>query len=242
MQEKILVIDDAEDHHTVVHRVLDRSCRVISAYTLAEADQELSKNTFDLILLDVHLPDGEGFGYFARLRNQELTAHIPVIFVTGQNDTPCEAMGFSLGAEDYVVKPVDPMRLKARIEARLKMIRERKNQESVIHKGNIKLSVSLQKVVITNNSRENVVNLTPVEFKLLYQLLRHDEQVFSREQLLSAVWDDASEVFDRTVDMHISKLRKKILLSDFAIKAVHGTGYRLIKKNAATSVAEECEE
>lgn len=233
MEEKILVIDDAEDHHLVIQRVLSKTCRVISAYGLAEADKELLKSSFDLILLDVQLPDGEGFSYFAKLRSQDHTANIPVIFITGKDDIPAEAMGFSLGAEDYIVKPVDPMRLKARVEARLKMLRDRQNRESVINKGNIKLSVSSQKVSIIDGGREQVVSLTPVEFKLLYHLLRYEERVFTREQLLTAVWDDASEVFDRTVDMHISKLRKKIAKSDYVIKAVHGTGYRLMRKTAS---------
>lgn len=242
MEEKILVIDDAEDHHLLIQKIFTRSCRVISAYTLAEADKELLKSSFDLILLDVHMPDGEGFSYFAKLQSQEHTSEIPVIFVTGKDDTPAEAMGFSLGAEDYVVKPVDPMRLKARVEARLKIFRERKNRDSVINQGNIRLSVASQKVAIVAGGREHAIALTPVEFKLLYHMLRNEERVLTREQLLTAVWDDASEVFDRTVDMHMSKLRKKIALSDFAIKAVHGTGYRLTRKAASQPSAAECEE
>ena len=241
MEQKILVVDDAEDHHLVTHRVLAKTCRVVSAYTLAEADKELLKSSFDLILLDVYLPDGEGFGYFSKLRNQDHTVDIPVIFITGKDDIPAEAMGFSLGAEDYIIKPVDPMRLKTRVEARLKMIRERVNRESVIHKGNIKLSVSSQKVSLVYGGREHVVSLTPVEFKLLYHLLRNEERVFTREQLLVAAWDHAAEVYDRTVDMHISKLRKKISQSEFTIKAVHGTGYRLIRKDATPSSRKEDE-
>lgn len=229
MQEKVLVVDDDTEQQQVVRKVLDSVCRVTPAFTLAEAESELSKNHFDLVLLDVNLPDGDGFSFCAKMRTMEHTAQIPVIFVTARSETPNETMGFSLGAEDYVVKPVEPLRLKARIEARLKLLRERKQRELTLIKGNIKLSVSLQRAVIVLEGRETNVNLTPVEFKLLFHLLRYEDQVFTRDQLLNAVWNDAAEVFDRTVDMHISKLRKKIALSDFQIKAVHGTGYRLSK-------------
>jgi DNA-binding response OmpR family regulator len=230
MESRILVVDDAEDHQQVVRKVLDRLCRVVPAFTLAEAERELAKNPFDLILLDVTLPDGDGFSFFAKLRTQEHTSGIPVIFVTSKTDTPNEAMGFSLGAEDYVVKPVDPARLRARIEARLRMIQSRQERELQLCKGDIKLSVSLQRAAIIQEGREVPISLTPVEFKLLFHLLRYDDKIFTREQLLTAIWDDASEVFERTVDMHVSKLRKKIAPSFYEIKAVHGMGYRLSKK------------
>ncbi len=233
MQDRILVIDDAEDHQLVVRKVLERTCQVVAAYTLAEADLQLAKNSFDLILLDVQLPDGDGFSYFAKLRSQEHTLEIPVVFVTSKGETPNEAMGFSLGAEDYVVKPVEPLRLKARVEARLRSLRERLMKETQLCKGNLKLSLGSQQATLVHEGREQHLDLTPVEFKLLFHLLRFEDNVFTREQLLTAVWRDASEVFDRTVDMHVSKLRKKIATSDFQIKAVHGTGYRLSRKEPA---------
>lgn len=232
VQFRLLVIDDEDDHQKVVGKVLERSCRVTPALTLADAERELGKSSFDLILLDVTLPDGDGFSFYAKLRTQDHTSDIPVIFVTARTETPNEVMGFSLGAEDYITKPVDPPRLKARVEARLRLLTQRQQREMILCKGDLKLSVSQQKVSVLNNGRESPVNLTPVEFKLLFHLLRHEDQVFSREQLLQAVWDNASEVFDRTVDMHVSKLRKKISESTFQIKAVHGMGYRLSKTDA----------
>lgn len=234
MQHKVLIIDDEDDYQKVVRKVLDRTCQVMPALTLAEADRELLKSSFDLILLDVSLPDGDGFSFYAKMRTQEHTADIPVVFVTSRSELPNELMGFSLGAEDYIAKPIDPPRLKARIEARLKLINDRNQREMTLCKGNLKISVSHQRVAVVSDGRETIINLTPVEFKLLFYFLRHEDQVFSREQLLQAVWENAAEVFDRTVDMHVSKLRKKIALSEFQIKAVHGTGYRISKITAET--------
>src|SRR6218665_1784017 len=99
MEDRILVVDDQEDHQHLVRKALERICRIVPARNLAEADAELAKNSFSLILLDVGLPDGDGFTYFAKLKTQEHTSDIPVIFVTSKTETPSEAMGFSLGAE-----------------------------------------------------------------------------------------------------------------------------------------------
>lgn len=232
MQDRILVVDDDENQQLVLRKILDDICRVVPATTLAAAEAELAKNNFDLILLDVTLPDGDGFSFFAKVRTMESSANTPVMFITSRSDPGNEMMGFSLGAEDYVVKPIDPPRLKARIEARLKQLKSRQQKELTLCKGNIKLSVSLQRAAVVVNGKEMNVNLTPVEFKVLFHMLRHEDQVFSREQLLTAIWDNAAEVFDRTVDMHISKLRKKIAASEFTIKSVHGMGYRMCRNNS----------
>ena len=129
-------------------------------------------------------------------------------------------MGLTLGAEDYIAKPVD---------ARLKNIRLKRESEMVLHRGNLKLSVSLQRVVLVQDGKETPIAVLPVEFKLLFHFLRHEDQVFTREQLLAAVWGNTSEIFDRTVDVHVSNLRKKIFGSEYKIQAVHGTGYRFTR-------------
>lgn len=230
MQPRILSIDDAPDHQLIMGRLFVRDYAVTTAFTLEEADRELGRGSFDLILLDVNLPDGDGFSYFAKLRSQDHTRDIPVIFVTMAGETPKEVMGLTLGAEDYIIKPIDPTRMRARVDARLKNLKQKRDGEMILHRGNLKLSVSLQRVALVQEGKERPISVTPVEFKLLFHFLRHEERVFSREQLLSAVWGNASEVFDRTVDMHVSNLRKKIVGSDYKIQAVHGTGYRFIKE------------
>lgn len=198
-------------------------------YNLSEARKALDKTHFDLILLDISLPDGDGLTFYADLQISEKTRDIPVIFITSHQEVNKEIMGFSLGADDYIIKPIEPARFKARIESRLKQIEQKKHKELVINKGNLRLSVTLQKVSIVHEGMEKLIDLTPVEFKLLFHFLRHEDFILTREQLLTAVWGNASEVLDRTIDMHISNLRKKITDSDFKIKAVHGTGYKLMK-------------
>jgi two-component system phosphate regulon response regulator PhoB len=202
---------------------------VTAVLTLEQADRELSRGIFDLILLDVTFPEGDGFAYLAKLRSSEHTRDVPVILVTGNVETSKEVMGLSLGAEDYLVKPVDPAILRARIESRMKKVREKRDAEMVLQRGNLKLSVSSQRAALIFEGTETPIAVTPVEFKLLFYFFRHEDEVFSREHLLAAVWGNASEIINRTVDMHVSNLRKKIIGSEYKIQAVHGSGYRLTK-------------
>lgn len=212
----------------MVQAILAQQNTLVYAHTLSDARRELGRASFDLILLDVLLPDGDGFAFYAELSAQDHLRCIPVIFVTARSEVPSEVMGFSLGAWDYVTKPVEPARFRARIEARLRQLQEQRDRELILQKGDLRLNVSMQRVSLMRDGREEeVIDLTPVEFKLLFHLLRHEGHVFSRDQLLTSVWGNAAEVFDRTVDMHVSNLRKKISESEHKIQAVHGMGYRL---------------
>ena len=229
MQSKILIVDDAIDHQQMILSILGNSHFLSQAFTLTEAKKLLVKNTYDLILLDISLPDGDGLSFYAEMLSENLMKNSPVIFVTAHSEANKEIMGFSLGAEDYIVKPIEPGRLRARIESRLKHLEGKKNKDLVLSKGNLKISVSYQQVTVIHDGAEVPIDLTPVEFKLLFHFLRYEEHVFSREQLLAAVWGNTADVIDRTVDMHVSNLRKKITLSNYKIKAIHGSGYRMTK-------------
>src|SRR6185312_17481791 len=116
---RIMLIEDAPSVQMIVKETFQQSCLVTVAGTLNEAKRQLETQTFDLILLDVQLPDGDGFKFLASLRSQESLLEVPVLLLTGRNDIQDKVMVFSLGAEDYVVKPFDPLELKARVEARL---------------------------------------------------------------------------------------------------------------------------
>lgn len=230
MQTRLLAIDDETDQQRILSHLFSRQYALTQAFTLSEADQELLRKSFDLILLDLQLPDGDGFSYFGKLQSQEHTREIPVVFLTSSGDAPKEIMGLTLGAEDYIVKPIDPARLRARIEAKIRQLGGRRIREQVLQRGNLKLVVSLQRASLIQNGKETPINLTQVEFKLLFHFLRFEDVVFTREQLLMAAWGDASRVYDRTVDMHISNIRKKIANGDYEIQSVHGVGYRFSRK------------
>lgn len=228
MQFRILVIDDSIEHQQLILSILGQVHVVVQAYTLTEARQQMTKNALDLILLDLSLPDGDGMSFFAELQANENTRKIPVVIITAHTEVNKEIIGFSLGAEDFIVKPVDPARLRARIESKIKQIQSRKTQDVYYHKGTLKLSLSTQQAYLLKDSKESMIELTPIEFKLLFHLLRHEEHIFSREQLITTVWGK-SDMSDRTIDMHVSNLRKKIIDTEFKIKPIHGIGYRISK-------------
>lgn len=232
MPEKILIVDDCETHHLLMAGIFDRGFETVMAKSLAEAERALDRSDFSLILLDVNLPDGDGFSFYAKLRTKPHASHTPVIFVTANDSAAGEIMGFSLGAEDYIVKPIEPARLRTRVEARLKRIAQKDESDLSLKKGDLRLNVSQQRVGIIREGKEQSLSLTPVEFKLLFHFLRGEGQIFSRTQLLNTIWGNAADVFERTVDMHISKLRRKIEASEFQITAVHGAGYRLSRRGA----------
>jgi DNA-binding response OmpR family regulator len=123
-----------------------------------------------------------------------------------------------------VVKPFDPLELKARVEARLNRKQKNQTDVEVFRKGSLLFSIAMQKLTIVND-HETPVDLTPIEFKLLLYFARHEEHVLSRDRLIEAVWGNRVHIVDRTIDTHVSNLRKKIQGCEFRIKAVHGIGY-----------------
>ena len=118
--QKILLIDDAKDTHLILREVFDGDVVITSAYDLNQAVQWFEKNTFNLVLLDIMLPDGDGLEFFARIKNKINVKDIPFILLTGKTDFATKSTGFSLGAEDYIVKPFDPLEVRLRCMAKMK--------------------------------------------------------------------------------------------------------------------------
>ncbi len=228
---RILLIDDAPEIRELVKSVLSDDYLVVEATSLAEASTEISKENTDLILLDVMLPDGNGFNFCATIKQEPAHKNIPVIFLTGKSDTSDKVLGFSLGAEDYLPKPFDPLELKSRVQARLRDLNKNTQENNYLRKGNLLFRLSQQKIYILQNDVEQQLDFTPLEYKLLLHFIRHEDQVFTRDQLMDAIWHDDVTVYDRTIDVHISNIRKKIEDSQYKIKAVHGVGYRCSRKD-----------
>lgn len=227
MINHVLLLEDNLEFQTLVKRALGGgSIKVTVATSSAEALQILEKVSVQLILLDVNLPKQNGFEFFSYLQNSEKYKNTPVIFLTGESDPAKKVAAFSLGAEDYIVKPFDVMEFRARVEARLKKSKKDTQGEESLWRGNIHFNLGSQRVYVMEQGGERELELTSLEFKLLFCLARKEDQVFTREQLLSAVWGDRVQVVDRTIDTHISSLRKKLGPCGKYIESVFGTGYR----------------
>jgi two-component system, OmpR family, phosphate regulon response regulator PhoB len=226
----LLVVEDAPDFQIMIQRVLSGpGFRLKCVETAAAAIEELDREIFDLVLLDIILPDGEGYRVCTRMQSEERTRNTPVFFLTGKTDVDDKIRAFSLGADDYIVKPFDPLELKARIEAKLAKKKIKDSTEDTFRKGKLKIDLGFQKAFqVGEDGKENDLRLTPAEFKLLHYLIRNEGKLCSRSQLLSAIWGKEVHVLDHNVYTHICALRRKLADRAEYIESVPRLGYRFV--------------
>ncbi len=233
MSRKILVVEDEAPIREMICFVLEQNG--FNAIEAADIDQALTKVNEpypDLILLDWMLPGGTGVSLAKKLKQSEYTRNIPVIMLTARSDEDDKVKGFEAGVDDYVTKPFSPKELIARIKAVIRRVSPTSLEEEVDFHG-LKLDPVSHRVSIDGDS----LDLGPTEFRLLHFFMTHTERVYSREQLLDNVWGTNIYVEDRTVDVHIRRLRKAISgkgHEDF-VQTVRGAGYRFSSKLKKTS-------
>lgn len=226
---KIALIEDSQQVQAIVNSIFSSKFDVLIAETKSEAIKLLNSNTVDIILMDVILPDCDGFSLFTEIKTQPNTFATPVIFLTGRNSLQDKITGFSLGAEDYISKPFDPLELKLRVESRLNKLREQKESDEKLLLFDLILNISQQKLYRIVGTVQKPIDLTPSEFKILSYFAKNAGRILTRNNILDAVWGASTHVTDRTVDKYVSSLRKKVETPDLIIKAIHGIGYQLIK-------------
>jgi two-component system phosphate regulon response regulator PhoB len=234
---KILLIEDDPTSQILVARTLSNGpFELLVANSSQSALDTLEKNKIQLIILDLTLPDLDGMELCAQLQGQSETKDIPIFVLTGHADLPNKVAAFSMGVEDYIVKPFNPLEFRARIESKLRKLQKVKDEDEVLDREGINLNVSRQKAFIISNGARQDIGLTPLEFKILYQLARREERVMSREQLLDKVWGSATIILDRTVDSHISSLRKKMGVLSRYIESIPREGYRFSTHGSSSEV------
>lgn len=228
MSRKILVVEDETPIREMISFVLDQNgFNAIEACDIDQALAKIHEPYPDLILLDWMLPGGTGVALAKKLKQNEYTRNIPIIMLTARSDEDDKVKGFEAGVDDYVTKPFSPKELIARIKAVIRRVSPTSLEEEVDFHG-LKLDPVAHRVAINGNS----LDLGPTEFRLLHFFMTHTERVYSREQLLDNVWGTNIYVEDRTVDVHIRRLRKAISgegHEDF-IQTVRGAGYRFSSK------------
>jgi DNA-binding response OmpR family regulator len=224
---RVLVVD-TDLSQTSVRKSLGRDFDVVCASSASEALEQLETSGFDAIIQEINLPDRSGFQLCADIVSDERYRDIPVIVLSDRSETQDKVMAFSLGAQDFVSKPYDPLELRARIEARARLRGDRLGKVTVVRVGDIEIDASYQRVTLRRAGEPpQAVSLTMVEFRILYCMATRKEMVLSRSQLLEEVWGKNLYVLDRTVDKHICSLRAKLMSDTHAIKTVTGVGYRL---------------
>jgi len=179
----------------------------------------------DLILLDIMLPGMDGLSVLRELRNGEKSREIPVVIITAKSEESDHVVGYSMGADDYVTKPFSNKVLLAKVKALLRRVEGKTDVGDVIEHDVVKIDRVRHKVMVN----ETPIELTPTEFKLLECMLRQPGRAFSRHQLMDAAIGEGSIVLERTIDVHIKTLRKKLSAegaSPELIETVRGVGYR----------------
>jgi two-component system, OmpR family, alkaline phosphatase synthesis response regulator PhoP len=227
MKQKILIADDERDIIDFLKYNLEKEgFEVLSAKNGAEALSLVKKNP-DLILLDVMMPEVDGWEVVRTLKGNQATASIPVIFLTAKSTELDEVLGLELGADDFMMKPISIPKLIARVKSALRKKNGTKNlseaENGTLRHGVLEINPARYKVMVDNKE----IFFPKKEFEVLTYLVRHAGKVVTRETLLTHIWGTEVYVIDRTVDVHIRKIREK--LGEFAdyIDTIKGVGYRM---------------
>jgi len=228
MTRKVLVVDDEAPIREMLVFVLEQNgFQAIEAEDYDSAIAAMVEPYPDMVLLDWMLPGGSGIQIAKKFKQNDYTRQIPIIMLTARGEEEDKVRGLEVGADDYVTKPFSPKELMARIKAVIRRVAPTSLEEAIEVHG-LKLDPISHRVT----SEGSELDIGPTEFRLLHFFMTHPERVYSREQLLDHVWGTNVYVEDRTVDVHIRRLRKAIapLGHDRLVQTVRGAGYRFSSK------------
>lgn len=225
----VLIVDDEPDIREMVRFALEGAgFRTLQAGHAEEARQVLAADDPDLMLLDWMLPGRSGLELAKQLKQNPKTRGLPIIMLSAKGEEPDRVRGLETGVDDYVAKPFSPRELVARIRAVMRRVRPHDGETETEISG---LRIDHASHRVSANSTK--VDVAPTEYRLLEFLMRHPERAFSRAQLLDQVWGDQVYVEERTVDVHVRRLRKALEPTghDRLLQTVRGVGYRFSEKD-----------
>lgn len=230
MQANVLIVEDEDNIRELLSFTLETAGFVpIQAASAEEGLAILREELPDLVLIDWMLPGMDGLTLARRLRQDKRTRELPLLMLTARGDESDRVEGLDAGADDYITKPFSPRELIARVKAVLRR-RSPEHGDSVLTVGGIAVDNISHRVTVHGTE----VTLGPTEFKLLTYLMARVDRVFSREQLLNAVWGDHRFVDERTVDVYIRRLRSTLGVAGDAIETVRGFGYKMNSSVSST--------
>ncbi|MBL8299074.1 MAG: phosphate regulon transcriptional regulator PhoB [Rhodanobacteraceae bacterium] len=224
MQKRILIVED----ETAIRDMVAFALRKAGMDPVHAADARIAQSAIaervpDMILLDWMLPGMSGLEYARRLRREDLTREVPIIMLTARGEEGDRVSGLDAGVDDYVVKPFSARELIARIKAVMRRTHGDEG-DGVVELGGLRIDGAAHRVY----AGENTVQIGPTEYRLLHFFMTHAERVYSRSQLLDQVWGGSVYVEERTVDVHIRRLRKTLepYQLENLVQTVRGAGYR----------------
>lgn len=224
MVRRILVVEDEAPIREMLCFVLEqKGYHTIEAEDYDSALEKICEPYPELILMDWMLPGGSGINLIKQLKRDDLTRQIPIVMLTARGEEEDKVRGLEVGADDYITKPFSPKELIARLKAVMRRVSPT-SLEDIIDVQGLRLDPLSHRVTID----ELPVDMGPTEFKMLHFFMTHQERVYSREQLLNNIWGTNVYVEDRTVDVHIRRLRKALEAQghDKLVQTVRGAGYR----------------
>ena len=228
LKQTILIVEDEVSIRSMLRFTLIKAdFEVLEAGDTKQAQNIIAKKLPDLILLDWMLPQQSGISYTKRLKSNEKTRDIPIIMLTAKVEEENKVLGLDSGVDDYVVKPFSPRELVSRIRAILRRGPIMQPNDTLIVR-ELQLDTRSQRVTI----QKTALKLGPLEYRLLAFMMAHQDRVYSRNDLLTHVWGNDAYVDERTVDVHIRRVRKQLETFSYhtLIQTVHGAGYRFSEK------------
>ncbi|GAB4170776.1 MAG: response regulator transcription factor [Calditrichia bacterium] len=226
MQKKIGIVEDEEDIRSLVDITLKNSGYDTETFSRgAELFDYLHNNDLDLLVLDLMLPDMDGFDICKTIRSDSEHNNLPIIMLTAKNQEMDKILGLEFGADDYMTKPFSPGELVARIKAVLRRVASMETEESSIIRIHEQVEIHKDKHIVTIEGK--MVTMTATEFKILTILASRPGRVYTRDELLELLWGEQKYVVDRTIDVHVRHIRKKLGSYSYFIKSIKGVGYKL---------------
>jgi len=221
-KHKILIVDDEEDLCEILQFNLEAEGFIVDTAFSAEEALDKDIKSYNLLLFDVMMEQMSGFKLAEKVR-KHLKLNTPIIFITAKNKENDLLTGFNIGADDYITKPFSINEVIVRVKAILKRVKfeENKEVENLIILDSLELDIEKLKITIDNQE----IKLTKKEFEILAMLLSNQGKTFSRDEIISHVWDEFTVVTNRTIDVHVTRLRKKIGEYGKYIKSKSGYGY-----------------
>jgi len=226
-KQSILVVDDEEDIRELLSYNLQREGFDVQTAVDGETAVELvNKEPPDLVVLDLMLPGIDGYDVCYKLKSNPDLNHVPIIMLTAKGEESDEVIGFGIGADDYVTKPFSPKVLVARINAVLRRRAEPEepepDEEPVIARGGLSINPNRHEVLLEGKE----IRLTPIEFKVLYFLSKTPGRVYTRKRIIDKAQGEDVYITERTVDVHVVALRRKLGDQAHLIETVRGVGYK----------------
>jgi DNA-binding response OmpR family regulator len=219
----VLLIDDEKDILEMVRYTLDKEGFDAILTTDGQSGLNIAtKHKPDLVVLDIMMPGLDGVEVCRRMRSNPATSAIPIIMLTARAAEADRVVGLEMGADDYITKPFSPRELVARVKAVLRRTRPAEETPQVIRQGDLVIDLSRHEVVCAGKP----VNLTATEFRILQTLASRPGRVFGRDEIIDTAIGDDNNVFDRTIDVHVTSIRKKLGNHGDLIETVRGFGYK----------------